>query len=309
VVRDKLTGVLTTLTGPKDINGFSTSFFVPPAGTATNHWYWMGDSVVVQTDAAGTKRLWVFLLEFDSSWTYYGSAIAQVALPSMQLEMIQPLGNMPTASNVNWGSALWLEGEFGNYTLYIYGIKSAGIQKRPHVAKTSWLGSLFDVANMLNWQAWDGYAWQSNIQNSAPIIGNSGDLNNAADSISDEFSVKKLRTTQGSAYVLVGMDTTVQFGAWKDITLYTACHPQGPYSAKTVVYSTPETGSNIVPGMSSGQTLRGNMFTYNPHMHPQFTSKRNLLISYNINAGNSGDLLFADTYRPRFIRVPIRGLQ
>ena len=51
------------------------------------------------------------------------------------------------------------------------------------------------------------------------------------------------------------------------------------------------------------------MFTYNPHVHPQFTSKGKLLISYNINAGKSPDLLFADTYRPRFIRVPVKGLR
>ena len=44
-------------------------------------------------------------------------------------------------------------------------------------------------------------------------------------------------------------------------------------------------------------------------LHPQFTEKGRLLISYNINAGASSDLLFADTYRPRFISLPIRGLR
>jgi hypothetical protein len=51
------------------------------------------------------------------------------------------------------------------------------------------------------------------------------------------------------------------------------------------------------------------MLVYNPHIHPQFTTKGKLLISYNVNAGNSGDLLFADTYRPRFVRVAVRGLR
>jgi 2-keto-4-pentenoate hydratase/2-oxohepta-3-ene-1,7-dioic acid hydratase in catechol pathway len=86
------------------------------------------------------------------------------------------------------------------------------------------------------------------------------------------------------------MDTSVAFGTWKDITLYTACQPQGPFSAKTVVYSAPESGYNRVPGMAAGQTLRSNMLVYNPHIHPQFTSKGKLLISYNVNAGNSGEL-------------------
>lgn len=310
IIRNAVSGALTTLTGPPDlINGYSTSYFVPPAASATNHFYWMGDSVVVQTDPIGTKKVWVFLMEFDNSWTYYGGAIAQLALPSMQIEMIQPLLNPPTSSNISWGSALWLEGTFGNYTLYIYGMKMTGTQKRPFVAKTTATDSLLNLANMVNWTAWDGNNWSIDMLNAAPIIGNAGDPNNASDSISDEYNVKRLSTKFGDAYVLVGMDTTATFGAWKDVTLYTACQPQGPFSAKTVVYSTPETGANTVPGMVSGQTLAGTLLTYNPHFHPQFTSKGKLLVSYNINAGKSSDLLFADTYRPRFVRVPIRGLR
>jgi hypothetical protein len=156
---------------------------------------------------------------------------------------------------------------------------------------------------------WNGASWDVNQLNAVPLIGNAGDPNNASDSISDEFSVKKLNTRTGSAFVLGGMDTSVPYGTWKDITFYTACQPQGPFSAKTVVYTTPETGYNQVPGMAAGQTLLGTMLTYNPHIHPQFTVKGDLLVSYNINAGNSGDLLFADTYRPRFARVHIKGVR
>jgi hypothetical protein len=310
VVRNAVTGALRTLTGPPDpINGFASSYFAPPAAAGSNHFYWMGDSAVVQVDAVGTKKLWVFLLEFDNSFTYYGSAIAQLSLPSLQIETVQPILNPPTSSNINWGSALWLEGSYGNYTLYIYGVKMTGTQKRPYIARVNTSGSLLDVGNMANWTAWDGTGWTLNTLNAAPVIGNAGDPNNASDSISDEFNVKRLSTKFGDAYVLVGMDTTAVFGAWKDITLYTACQPQGPFSAKNVIYSTPETGSSTVPGMAAGQTMSGTLLAYNPHFHPQFTSKGKLLVSYDLNAAKSGDLLFADTYRPRFIRVPIRGLK
>ena len=310
IVRNALTGTLTTLAGPTDLtNGYATSYFAPPGAAATGHFFWMGDSTVVQTDAAGTQKLWVFVLEFDSSWTYYGSSIAQLSLPSMQIDLIQPVGNLPTSSYINWGSALWLEGGFGNSTLYIYGMKMTGTQKRPYLAKTTATGSLLDVANSANWTYWNGTSWSANLLDAAPVIGNTGDPNNAADSISDEFSVKKIQTTTGSSYVLVGMDTSPPFGAWKDITLYTACQPQGPFSAKTVVYSAPEAGSNTVPGMIPGQTLAGTMLVYNPHLHPQFTTKGKLLISYDINAAKSQDLLFADTYRPRFVSVPVKGLR
>lgn len=310
VVRNKQTGSLTTFVGPKDVAGYSTSYFSPPAGVATGRFYWMGDSTVVQTDAAGTKKLWVFLLEFDGSWAYQGSAIAQLSLPSMQIESIQPLINLPTSTNINWGSALLLEGTgFGNSTLYIYGMGRSATQKRPFLARTTMTASLLDVANVTNWAFWDGSGWSADQSTAAPVIGNAGDPNNGADSISDEFSVKRINTNSGASIILVGMDTTAIFGAWKDITIYSSCQPQGPFSEKTIVYSTPETGSNRVPGMLPSQTLSGNMFTYNPHVHPQFTAKGKLLISYNTNAGKSQDLLFADTYRPRFIRVPVRGLQ
>jgi hypothetical protein len=309
VIRNATTGVLTTLTGPPDlINGYATSYFSPPASAGSNHFFWMGDSAVVQTDSMGTMKLWLFLLEFDSSWTYFGSSVAQLSLPSMQIENVVPLANPPTSSNINWGSALWLEGSYPNYVLYVYGIKTTGTQKRPYLAKTP-ATSLLNVTNMANWMVWNGASWDLNQLNASPLIGNVGDPNNASDSISDEFSVKKLNTRTGSAFVLGGMDTSVPYGTWKDITFYTACQPQGPFSAKTVVYTTPETGYNQVPGMAVGQTLLGTMLTYNPHIHPQFTVKGDLLVSYNINAGNSGDLLFADTYRPRFARIHIKGLR
>ena len=309
VIRNKITGRLTTLTGPKDITGYSTSYFAPPGSAATGHFYWMGDSAVIQTGSDGTQKLWVFLLEFDNSWTFHGSAIAQLSLPSLGIESIQPLLNLQDTSSVHWGTALYLEGTFGNYTLYVYGINATTAQKRPFVARTSMVGNLVDASNTLNWSVWNGSGWSQEFATAAPVIGAFGDPNNAADSISDEFSVKRVDTTSGPVFLLAGMDTTPIFGAWKDITIYTSCNPAGPFSAKSVVYSTPETGYNRVPGMAPGQFLSGNMFTYNPHLHTQFTSKGKLLISYNINAGKSSDLLFADAYRPRFIRVSVRGLR
>jgi hypothetical protein len=310
VVRNAITGQLTTLVGPTDpVGGFATSYFAPPGAAASGHFYWMGDSVVVQTDALGTKKLWVFLMEWDNSYNYYGSFIAQLSLPSLSIDLIQPLGNLPTTSHINWGSALWLDGAYPNQTLYIYGMLMTGTQKRPYLAKTTALSSQLTAADTLNWAYWTGSSWSANPLGAAPVIGNSGDPNNAADSISDEFSVKKLTTNSGTSYVLVGMDTSVPFGTWKDITLYTACQPQGPFSAKTVVYSVPEEGSTTVPGMQPGQSLAGVMLAYNPHLHPQFNDKGKLLISYDLNASKSQDLLFADTYRPRFVSVPIKGLK
>jgi len=310
VVRSVSTGQLRTLTGPRDANGFSTSFFTPALAAVTNHFYWMGDSVVVQVDSQGTKKLWAFVMEFDSSFTYYGSAIAQLSLPSLSLESVQPLLNV-WPSTVAWGSALWLEGSYGSYTLYIYGIqnKQQLTGKVPYLARVNPGLGYSAIADTNNWTVWNGGAWANGLTNAAQLIGASNDPNNAGDQISDEFSVKKIRTSKGSAYLLLGMDTTVAYGTWRDITLYSACAPQGPFSRKTVVYSTPETGSFQVPGMTTSQSLAGTLLVYNPHLHPQFKSSDRLLISYDINASKSEDLLYADAYRPRFIRVRVKGLR
>src|SRR5712671_4592845 len=123
VIRNGVTGALTTLAGPRDVTGYSTSYFVPPLALITGHFYWMGDSVVVQVDAAGTKKVWTFLMEFDGSWVYHGSAIAQLSLPNLTIDVIKPLTNMPTNNVTSWGSAMWLDGGYGAYSLYIYGMQ------------------------------------------------------------------------------------------------------------------------------------------------------------------------------------------
>jgi hypothetical protein len=100
---------------------------------------------------------------------------------------------------------------------------------------------------------------------------------------------------------MVGMDPVdPAYPLWTYVTTYYSCSPQGPWSMRTVVYTTPEAGA---PGCRVGNTL-----TYNPRAHPEFAEGDEVLISYNINAVNAKDLVCADDYRPRFIRVRIPGL-
>ncbi|HLE62798.1 MAG TPA: hypothetical protein VI750_06660, partial [Pyrinomonadaceae bacterium] len=239
-----------------------------------------------------------------------GSAIAQLSLPDLRIETIKPLTNVPTDNVTSWGSAMWLDGEFGASSLYIYGMQGNNPNgKLPFIARTNPGLGLDNIADTSNWSVWNGSQWVAWLTNAAPIIGAPGDPLNSGDSISDEYSVKKVRSSAGITYLLVGQDTKPPYGAWKDIVLYSACSPQGPFSSKQIVYSTPETGARQVPGMTPTQSLSGQLLTYNPHAHPQFTDKGDLLISYNLNASNSGDLIYADAYRPRFIRVHIPGLR
>lgn len=311
VIQSASTGKLTTLVGPKDpTSGYSTSYFVPADAQTTGHFYWMGDSAVVQVNSSGTKKLWTFLMEFDNGFNYYGSAVAQLSLPSLSIDSITPLTNVPSGNVVHWGTAQWLDGNFGNYYLYVYGIEDNGQNGRyPFIALTNPALGVSGIANTNNWYVWNGSSWVTGLTNAKQIIGASSDPNNAGDYVSSEYSVKKIQSNAGTTYLLVAQDTKVAYGTWKDIALYSACSPQGPFSAKQIVYSTPETGATKVPGMTSSQSLNGTLLTYNPHAHPQYDSNGQLLISYDLNSTSSGDLIYADAYRPKFIRVKIAGLK
>src|SRR5690606_21139906 len=103
------------------------------------------------------------------------------------------------------------------------------------------------------------------------------------DSISDELSIRRLTINGRPIFVMVTFDTSVGYSDWKDLYLYSACEPQGPFDTKHFVYRTPTAGQRKLPGMTASQSLQTGMSVYNPHMHPQFTKDGKLLISYNSN--------------------------
>ncbi len=272
-------GTLNTLYGGNSLN--PTSLFVP---ANTNDLLWMGDSVVLQT-APGIYTLKLLLLEFNAStYAFVGTSVATMSLPDLTVQSVQPLA---IAGGVEWGSAIVQVKD----ELYVYGVEDLPSGKYPHVSRLS----SSELANPDTWQFWNGSDWVSGAINSARII-------NAPDSISNEFNVNQIHAAGGNSYVLTAMDTSVAFGTWKDIIFYYSCSPQGPWSAKQVVYSTPETGT----ADHSGQ---GKLLTYNPHAHFESAGQGSVLISYDLNTTNGNDLIFADDYRPKFVRVPILGLK
>lgn len=249
------------------------SYFVPPA---SDHWFWVGAGTVTQP-APGVAKMVMFLLEFapdssvpDPMWAfkYVGNSVATLSLPDLAIESIQPL-NLPT--RITWGAYLLSEDPW----VYIYGVEDLGASKYAHVARAT-------AANLVNpaaWNFWNGSGWVGDVQASMRLLD---------DSISNEYSVDKV---EGS-YLMVTMDTSQIFTVWKDLVTYVASSPTGPWTKRTVVYSTPQTG-------------QGHLFVYNPKGHVEFTLNRQFLISYCINSTSLDELSNADSYRPRFIRVPL----
>lgn len=318
VVRSKDGKTLRTLVGEKDRNGYSTAFFKP---TNPKNLFWMGDPIIV--DVGGKKKIWIFLNEwhvarpFDKSFwiDYQGQSIAQLDAETLAIEKIVPIRN--GVDQGVWGIALWLDDS--GKELYIYGMKNegeikqnrgAGISlvdryKKLYIAKTDASKGLEAVADLRNWRGWDGKRWIKDLRKRASIIPEK-------DSISDELSVKRLNVGGKPVFVVVSFDTAVGYFDWRDLYLYSACDPQGPFVNKYFAYRTPAAGQTKLPGMTEGQSLKSGMSVYNPHLHPQFTKNGELLVSYNSNlpfGAKPGDSIYADFYKPRFVWVPIEGLK
>jgi hypothetical protein len=261
----------------------TTSYFVPsnPAD-----WFWQGAGIVTQP-SAGVYKIKIVLLEWTGVYQFQGISIATLSYPSLTIDSIDPVP-LPDLS-IEWGSQLL---RLGNY-IYLYGIKDPGTwQKQPHVARMS---SVNDLTNPAAWQFWNATqkAWLSGQSNATPLAG--------VPAITNEYTVTRHNAATGPFYVMTGMDTwNPPYPGWKNVVMYYSCQPQGPWQKRTIVYVTPETGA---PGCKTGTLL-----TYNPKIHAEFTSAAGVLVSYNVNAGVGQDLVCADDYKPRFIRVPIQGL-
>ena len=318
VVRSKDGKTMRTLTGEKDVNGYSTAYFKPP-GDDPNVMYWLGDPTIVEVQ--GKKKIWIFLNEwrvarpFDKKFfiDFRGQAIAQLDAETLSIESINPLKNL--VDQGVWGISVWLDGK----DFYIYGMKNTedikterksavnlvDKYKKLYVAKTDASKGIGYVADEKNWRVWDGKSWTKDLRKRASIIPQ-------ADSISDELSVKRLNIGGKPVFVMVTFDTAVGYANWKDLYLYSACEPQGPFVNKYFVYRTPTAGQTKLPGMTGAQSLQTGLSVYNPHLHPQFTANGELLVSYNSNlpfGAKPGDSIYADFYRPRFVRVEINGLK
>jgi len=216
-------------------------------------------------------RLRVFVMEFIRT----GPGIFDFqwvgnAIASFVLPDLTLENVVPThgENSVMYGAALLEE---GGYT-YIYGTEDvSGTEKYLHIARAT-------SGNVLGaWEFYTGTGWSSDPAASARL----------RKGVGNGFGVAKV----GNQFVLFTMDSLVAFSA--ELVMYSSNNPAGPFANRTHVYWTPES--------------RHGLFTYDAHVHPEFTDAQGrLLVSYDVNSFDFHDLLAdVDSYRPRFIRVKI----
>lgn len=244
--------------------------FGPPA---EGSWFWLGAGY-----AAPNGELHVGLNQYDRfgpglwDWAWGQSSIATVDTRTWQ---VKDITSVPALTDVQWTS--WYERTQGK--TYIYGVDDQGALKQAHVARVPG----HDVSRVDKWEYWNGTGWTRNAAQSAPI----------QDHVANEYSVTEFR----DGYLMVTQDTSEAFS--NKIVAYTSCSPTGPFVNQTELFRTPETGL-------WGSYGDPNIFTYNAHVHPQFSDDQDLLISYNVNTFDN-EHVFDDVtiYRPRFWTVTV----
>jgi len=98
-------------------------------------------------------------MEWDRALNYYGAAIAQLSIPGLGIDSIQPIVNDPAGDPVHWGVSARLEPTSAGLTLYIYGIEdyvpyppfSFVRYRMPHIAGVNLRLGLAGIANAGNW--------------------------------------------------------------------------------------------------------------------------------------------------------------
>jgi hypothetical protein len=275
---DPTTGSYTTVGYPPK----TSSYFVPQN---KNDWFWVGGSLLVQP-SPGVYQVKVMLMEFTPQIKFAGNSVATLSYPSMSIISIVPVQSESTS--IIWGN--WLL-QNGSYT-YIYGLKDPGTDdKEPYVARAS----LANLTNANLWQYWNAATgtWKTGASNATQMSG--------VTATTGEYSVNLFNASTGPFYMLTGMDPqNPPYPLWSHVTTYYSCSPQGPWTNKTVVYTAPEAAA---PGCKVGTLV-----TYNAKAHPEFTDSTGVLLSYNVNANNGNDLVCANDYIPRWVRIQISGV-
>lgn len=191
--------------------------------------------------------------------------------------------NQPALKDFEFGNTV-IADEASNY-LYIYGHRKNWIVLEPYLARCP----LDNV--MGRWEFYDGLNWTTDLSKAHKI---------SNEWVSPSFSAIKLNNKY---YIITQESGFLTCGLGRQIFAYSSDTPYGPFVNKQTIW--------VI-----NDTYKGSyMITYNATAHPEFNENNELLISYNVNGicpsecrNAWTDRMNADTYRPKFARVPFEVL-
>lgn len=263
----------TTMTG---VN--MTTFKLRPNDTSIfwpGHGYVYGDTVYIFQERYKSSTL-----------AYEGCYISKLTYPD--LHQVALVAAQPTGPNSIMGRAVIVDSAAN--LLYIYGTRRNWIIQEPILARVTLSNPL------LPWEFFTGTGWSTQLAQAEKICN---------DPVSPGFSAFPM---DGNYYLVTQENGYLECGLGREIWSYSSPDPWGPFTGKTLLY--------IEESMFNGAYL----LTYNGQAHPWNTENNELLVSYNVNdrvdtlapyicpsqcVNIWSDRLDADSYRPKFVRVPM----
>ncbi len=253
------------------------SVFVPKtANSNPGDWYWPMDGIAID------DSVYVFTLRLKkgANFSFEPVGVSLISFTSDVTSGIKTYRQKDTPlflkdNGIIFGQAVMPLTAAAGYPkgdgyIYVYGPKSS-FGKKDLVAARVLPENISDFSL---WKFWDGKGWTTDIGNCAPITG----------FISQEFSVTPLPDGKFLLTFQIGNQVAVRIGE----------SPVGPFDIYRKVWDCPEVRQNK------------DIFVYNAKAHPHLSPPGKLLISYNVNSSNFGDLFRnANIYRPRFITIDI----
>ncbi|NKY52822.1 hypothetical protein [Nocardia vermiculata] len=244
------------------------------AAPDASHWFWLGAATYLDGALQIPLTEWRAAGAGPLDAEFAGSSLARFAPDDLHHPVsVTPL---PRSRNIQWGQ--WVQPD-GAWT-YLYGVETDRGDRYLHIARVA--GG--DLRGPLS--VWTGRGWSRDVDASARITSGVG----------AEFSVHRLRP---GAYALISMRDG---GIGSEVTARFGAYPSGPFGPAETLYRAPEAGS-------SGTYRDADVYAYNAHAHPEFSSPTRLVVSYNVNSLDSapGGDVYRDTgiYRPRFITVDL----
>jgi len=247
---------------------------VAPADPA--HWFWLGAATYLDGVLQVPLTEWRPTGPGPLDFAFVGSALAR--FDPRDLRVPSSVTPLPRSRGIAWGQWVQPAGGFS----YVYGVEYDGDRKYLHVARVA--GG--DLRQQF-WY-WTGRGWSASEADSSRVT----------DGISGEFSVHPVRA---GAYLLITMGGGAAFS--DRIVGRLAPSPVGPFGPATTLYVTPESGR-------AGSYHDPDVYTYNAHAHPEYSTPSTLVVSYNVNsidAAPGGDVYRrVSLYRPRFVVVKLR---
>lgn len=255
-----------------------TTFKLRPNDTSI---FWPGHGYVYN------DTVYLFQERYKSATLEYeGCYIARLTYPGLHQVPMQPVAE--TGTDLFFGRAVLADSVSG--WLYIYGNRLNWIVWEPVLARCP-IGNPF-----LPWEYYTGNGW-SPLPVALTRICN--------DPVSPGFSVFRYN---GTYYLITQENGYLECGLGREIYAYSSTTPWGPFTGKTLLYTE--------ESMFNGAYL----LTYNAQAHPWNIENDELLVCYNVNdrvdtvspylcpsqcVNVWTDRIDADSYRPKFIRVPM----